>query len=120
VNASLARMTLLAALGACSFAVAAQSSVDVGASVEAGASESVAEDRINPADEHATHPFCLRSTGSRIATRVRSSERDAGAGSDKRPECLSASGRVYTKQDLDSTGAVDVAEALRRLDPAIR
>lgn len=118
MNASLARITLLAALGACSFAAAAQSSIDVGASVEAGASGPVAEERINPADEHATHPFCLRSTGSRIATRVRSSERDAG--SDKRPECLSASGRVYTKQDLDSTGAVDVAEALRRLDPAIR
>jgi hypothetical protein len=121
VNASLARMTLLAVLGACSFAVAAQSSVDVGVSVETGSSQAVTGERINAGDEPATHPFCLRSTGSRIAPRARPADRDAIAGSkDKRPACVAANGRVYTREDLDTTGAIDIADALRRLDPSIR
>lgn len=119
VNASLVRITLSFALGACSFAAAAQSSVGVGVSVEAGTSrDAVAEDRINAADAPATHPFCLRSTGSRIPPRVRAD--DAGDAKASRPACVPANGRVYTREDLRSTGEVDIADALRRLDPAIR
>lgn len=122
MNASLARITLLAALGACSFAAAAQSSVGVGVSVGTGASEPVAENRVNAGEEPASHPFCLRSTGSRIAPRARPSDRDtaADAARTKRPDCVTTHGRVYTRRDLDSTGAVDIADALRRLDPSIR
>jgi hypothetical protein len=118
VNASFARMTLLAALGACSFAAAAQSAAGVGVSVETGTSEAVADDRVN-ADEAAIDRTCLRSTGTRIAPRARTADGAIDANG-KRPRCVSANGRVYTREDLDSTGAVNVAEALRLLDPAIR
>jgi hypothetical protein len=121
VNASLARITLLAVLGACSFAAAAQSSAGVGVSIEAGTSETVAGDRINGGDKFASHPFCLRSTGTRIAPRARASDRDADAGAtNKRPNCVAGNGRVYTRRDIDTTGAVDLADALRMLDPSIR
>lgn len=48
---------------------------------------------------------CL-STGTRIAL--------------KPGECANGAGRVFTKDDLDRTGAIDPLEALRRLDPSIR
>ena len=34
-------------------------------------------------------------------------------------KCVNATGRSYTKDDLDSTGAIDLSDALRRLDPAV-
>lgn len=36
----------------------------------------------------------------------------------KEGECSNAAGRVYTKDDLDRTGAFTPAEALMMLDPA--
>jgi hypothetical protein len=33
-------------------------------------------------------------------------------------ECANVAGRAYTQDDLQRTGAIDPAEALRRLDPA--
>lgn len=50
---------------------------------------------------------CLRQTGTRIVQRDKS-------------RCLYLPGRVYTQDDLRSTGARDVGEALQRLDPAFR
>lgn len=52
---------------------------------------------------------CLTQTGSRISPRADSKGR----------KCISAAGRAYSREDLDRTGAVDLAEALRRLDPAV-
>jgi hypothetical protein len=46
--------------------------------------------------------FCVRETGSRIKP--------------SKDQCLQ-SGRTYTRDDLDRTGATDAADALRRLDP---
>ena len=55
--------------------------------------------------------YCLRRTGTHIdLRRHQTSEQD----------CIAAGGRVYTRADLESTGAVDIAEALRKLDPAIQ
>lgn len=54
---------------------------------------------------------CLRETGSRISAR-RSARRDGG--------CLPVNGRSYSQEELQRTGAVDIADALRRLDPSIR
>ena len=57
--------------------------------------------------------FCIKETGSRIvATRNRSKKSDE--------ECVNASGRVYTRADIERTGSADVRDALRRLDPSIR
>lgn len=50
---------------------------------------------------------CLRDTGTRI--RARAGER----------RCTAFAGRVYSREDIEGTGEVDLASALRRLDTAI-
>ena len=52
---------------------------------------------------------CLKETGSRLAPRPDSKGR----------KCVNATGRSYTKEEMDSTGAIDLKDALRRLDPAV-
>ena len=47
---------------------------------------------------------CLK-TGSRIVQ--------------KDNECANVSGRAYSRDDIDRTGAFTVSEALRRLDPSV-
>ena len=49
---------------------------------------------------------CLRQTGSRITQR------------DGKARCNGQPGRVYSKDDIDSTGHTNLADALRALDPA--
>ena len=68
---------------------------------EAGAAEAAARDL--------NDRRCLTQTGSRISPRADSKGR----------KCTGATGRAYSREDLDRTGAVDLAEALRRLDPAV-
>ena len=69
---------------------------------------------------------CMRYTGSRIiasrADRKARADVDADEKIDKldRDGCVSANGRVYSREDLRRTGEVDIADALRKLDPAIR
>lgn len=60
--------------------------------------------------------YCLRSTGSRIV--ARDSRTEEVKDFDKR--CIATNGRVYTREDIERTGEVDLAKALRKLDPAIR
>lgn len=52
---------------------------------------------------------CLKETGSRLAPRPDSKGR----------KCVNATGHAYTKDDLDKTGAIDLGDALRRLDPTV-
>lgn len=52
--------------------------------------------------------LCPRDTGTRIV-----------ANADKAKRC-STFGRVYTSDDLQRTGAADIGDALRKLDPSIR
>ncbi|WP_119717580.1 hypothetical protein [Cognatilysobacter tabacisoli] len=64
------------------------------------------------ADERTDDRHCLRATGSRIVER-------ANARGERR--CTVASGRVYSRDDLDRAGmGGDLAETLRRLDTSIR
>ena len=64
-----------------------------------------------PAATDAVDRVCLRETGTLIRTR-----RAARAGE----RCPSHQfGRVYTQEDLRSTGQTDIAQALRMLDPSI-
>ena len=51
-------------------------------------------------------PWCLRETGSHLP-------RNAS-------ECVAATGRVYSREEIDRSGATNLGEALQRLDPAIR
>ncbi|WP_407354363.1 hypothetical protein [Luteimonas sp. R10] len=62
----------------------------------------------------ASEPFCIRETGSRIIA-----QRNART-KKERADCVAAGGRVYTREDIEQTGSVDLVEALRRLDPSIR
>ena len=69
---------------------------------------------------------CMRYTGSRITARRADREARADVDSDEkidrldRDGCVAANGRVYSREDLRRTGEVDIADALRKLDPAIR
>ncbi|TWT17853.1 hypothetical protein FQY83_16330 [Luteimonas marina] len=69
---------------------------------------SAAKKKADPDDR-----FCIKETGSRVvATRNKSKKSDE--------ECVNAAGRVYTREDIESTGSADLRDALRRLDPSIR
>lgn len=59
-----------------------------------------------------TSPYCLQHTGSLI--RQSGGRQRAG-----RQQCT-AIGSGYTREDLQRTGATDIADALRRLDSSIR
>lgn len=65
------------------------------------------QEQAEPAQTSAAEPDCLRDTGSHI----RRTEDDP---------CVSAPGSVYSREDIDRTGAITTAEALRRLSPAVR
>jgi hypothetical protein len=59
---------------------------------------------------------CLRSTGSRIVA-----SENLRAEKDRKPQrCTNAIGRVYTAEDLDRSGHMNIADALRSLDTSIR
>lgn len=64
---------------------------------------------------------CLRQTGSRIGTGYNSTRNSSARDrTDKNARrCIAGNGRVYTREDIDRTGEVDIADALRKLDPAI-
>lgn len=58
---------------------------------------------------------CLRETGSRIVASA-----NARVGKDsKDTKCAPAFGRVYSREDIESTGHQNIADALRTLDPTI-
>lgn len=65
-------------------------------------------DEVAKKDE-VTDRNCLKETGSRLVPRPDSKGR----------KCINATGRSYTKEDVDRTGAIDLKDALRRLDPAV-
>ena len=52
--------------------------------------------------------FCLRETGSHLRHR------------DKNGCVENANGQVYSRRDIDSTGATDVGTALDRLSPSVQ
>lgn len=54
---------------------------------------------------------CLRHTGTRISSRTDSRKQRACSNG--------AIGRAYSREDLDRTGEVNIAEALRKLDPSV-
>ena len=58
--------------------------------------------------------FCIRETGSRVTAARNARSRRA------EQECMTGGGRVYTREDIERTGSVDLRDALRRLDPSIR
>lgn len=76
--------------------------IPVSDAVQPAPKDKVAKDEVSDRN-------CLKETGSRLAPRPDSKGR----------KCVNATGRSYTKGDMDSTGAIDLSDALRRLDPAV-
>ncbi|MGY0558430.1 MULTISPECIES: hypothetical protein [unclassified Lysobacter] len=118
-------LSVLIALPVC----VAQAGEPVPASAQAVAAQAEVSER------DARHN-CMRYTGSHIvqsrterAKRVaRADDTDADheqmdhkrVASLEPEDCVNANGRVYSRSDLSRTGEVDLADALRKLDPAIR
>ena len=73
------------------------------------AGQPAAADARRQAKDELADRSCLRHTGSRLIGRDRGDRK-----------CATAAGRAYSREDLDRTGSTDLADALRRLDPAIR
>lgn len=92
---------------------------------EAGQAGTVRTDVATPAGQAADKPAdkpdlaastCLQSTGSRIVASRNLRAQRAG----KPPQCATAAGRVYTRDELDRTGRIDLYDALRALDTGVR
>ena len=104
-------LALFTALLASTFAAAAQTPaptpVDPAAPVSEAA-QPAAADKLASEDKLADRN-CLKETGSRV---IRADS--------KGRKCAIGPGRSYTKDDIDRTGSIDLADALRKLDPSIR
>lgn len=106
------------AAGLASVVVFAASAQDATDATVADDAENIAEaSQQDTRDSGATDPladrFCLRETGSRIVAMENAKRDPAGK------RCVNAPGRVYTQDDIRRTGAIDLTEALRMLDPSI-
>ncbi len=67
---------------------------------------------VQTASEKSADAFCLHETG----THIRAIRKDR---SENTVVCNGLPGRAYTREDIERTGAISTADALRRLDPAI-
>ncbi len=61
----------------------------------------------NSPDKSAAGPYCVRDTGTYIKRK------------DDAP-CRNQAGRSYSQQELESTGKLSTADALRQVDPTIQ
>lgn len=113
------RLALTAALLSLAFATSAQtatpaavdpaadSQTAAAAPAETSAEASANQNKADAKDEIADRN-CLKHTGSRL---IRADS--------KGRKCAIAAGRAYNRDDIDRTGAIDLRDALRRLDPAV-
>jgi hypothetical protein len=105
------KLLVLLILGGFASAAAAQTApveptLEPGAAaIGADASDSKPQDR-----------NCLTQTGSRITANENWRAERAGKPADK---CANVSGRSYSREDIERTGAIDVRDALRRLDTSV-
>lgn len=119
----LSPLLLASLLATAAFAASAQTastSVGVDASAQAQPASDTSTAYRDPKATPEIDRNCLRYTGSRIGTRY-TTNRSARDRADKNAaqRCVSANGRVYSREDIERTGEVDIADALRKLDPAI-
>lgn len=96
---------MISLLGAFAFAAAAQTPTPAETPVQDAAITAHAE----ATDKNVPDRLCLKQTGTRIPARsTRSNQR------------CTAIGRSYSRSDIDGTGEVDLADALRKLDTSFR
>lgn len=112
-------LTLLLVIPATAFAQSTAPAQDAG-------SRAVAQQDDTSRTERDARRDCMRYTGSRITASRADRKARADVDTDEtinqldRDDCVAANGRVYSRDDLRRTGEVDIADALRKLDPAIR
>ena len=103
-------LALTAALLGLAFAASAQTAPAEPATPQAAdvapAQASANQDKVDAKKDEDRN--CLKHTGSRL---IRADS--------KGRKCADATGRSYSKEDIDRTGATDLRDALRRLDPAV-
>lgn len=107
-------ISLLGALAFAAVAQAAEPQTAPSADTAPAMDTALAADTVTAAGE-AKKPGlddrnCLRDTGTRISSRT---------ANHKDRKCTGANGRSYSRNDLQHTGEVDIADALRKLDPSI-
>ena len=109
------RLLLASLLAGFAFAASAQS---VGTTVEPTVQDDLHSDI---ATRDVRDHKCLRETGSLIATaQNQRTLRQARRAGDATVEVkCSAYGRAFTQDDIRRTGAIDLSQALRQLDPSI-
>ena len=113
-------ITLMGALVIAGAAQAAQPQpTQAPAAVTANDAAAVAQDEARNADMD--DRTCLHYTGTRIASRsdARGGGNARSADKKRRPCSNGTIGRAYTRDDIDKTGEIDLADALRKLDPSI-
>ncbi len=93
------------------FALASGAAIAQGAAVVVGSSK--ADTTVSAREQRDADRFCLRSTGTHVLSVTRKPN------SDRAVECAAAPGRVYTREDIQRSGAATTADALRTLDPSI-
>jgi hypothetical protein len=116
------RLLIASALFGFAFAAQAQSSATVAVEADAGQPAATMQAEAS-SDVPLSDRNCLRETGSLITASQNAKDdraHRAGKSSKRGDQCANANGRAYTREDIDRTGEVDLADALRRLDPSIR
>lgn len=98
------RLTLTLLLGLSAFAVQAQTAPPAEEAASVAASEETTV--ITPADtaKPVRDNGCVRETGTKLK------RRDANG-------CVGVPGQSYSRADIDATGAIDTADAVRKLSP---
>ena len=109
-----ALQSILPALLVCGFAFAASAQdVTLPVAVEAEAESNPAQPTEDIGNkDHLADRHCVRATGSRILT-MQNTRADKGS-----KHCAIGPGRVHTSEDLERTGASNLGDALRRLEPS--
>jgi hypothetical protein len=110
------KISLIGLLGALAFTAIAQAAEPQATP----ASETTASAQTDAKKPPMSDAYCLRHTGTRITSRAADKADANAATAGKSRTCSNGSiGRAYTRDDLDRTGDVNLADALRKLDPAI-
>ncbi|KQY51743.1 hypothetical protein [Lysobacter sp. Root494] len=112
------KISLISLLGAVAFTAMVQAAEPQATP----ASDTTAAARADANKPPASDAYCLRHTGTRITSRAADKvDASASTASARKSRTCSngAIGRAYTRDDLDRTGDINLADALRKLDPAI-
>ena len=72
-----------------------------------------------PAERPLDDYRCLRYTGSMITAMRNQRDELRPPKTQTKPRCAPATGRSWSRQDLERTGALNVVDALRMLDPSV-